>query len=230
MNNPAVTSHILDNPAWAALTGPHAKIAEVEGKARRYPPEVSLFNAIDDIDDQESWRDLAKLAGTDATPVFIRREIRVPAQWETVYSGVGFQLLGDQVEGSKDPTVVTLTNDDVPQMVDLVARTEPGPFAPRTIELGGYIGFKEDGKLIAMAGRRMNPTGWVEISAVCTDPDFRGRGMAGRLVRTLVANIKESGDMPFLHASITNENAIRLYESMGFVIRTELNFGVLKLL
>jgi predicted GNAT family acetyltransferase len=81
-----------------------------------------------------------------------------------------------------------------------------------------------------MAGRRLNPQGWCEISAVCTDPDFRGRGMAGRLVRTLVANIRDGGELPFLHAALTNVNAIRLYESMGFVVRTELNFGVFQLL
>ncbi|MBC7464291.1 MAG: GNAT family N-acetyltransferase [Actinobacteria bacterium] len=220
----------LDNPVWSALNGPHSRLAEVNGRARRYPVEVSLFAGIDDLDDEQSWHDLSQMVGPDDTPVFIRREFRVAPGWEVILSGVGVQMLGDKVEGFRDPDVVDLNDDDVPQMLDLVARTEPGPFALRTIELGGYIGFKEEGKLIAMAGRRMNPLGWCEISAVCTDPDFRGRGMAGRLARTLVANINADGNKPFLHAAASNENAIRLYEAMGFELRTEMNFGVFKLL
>lgn len=225
-----LASTVLDNPAWSALNGPHAHLAEILGSARRYPVEVSLFAGIADLDDESAWLDLAKLVGPEGTPVFIRRELHIPSGWEIIFSGTGVQMLGDKVAGFLDPAVVNLTDADVPQMLDLIARTEPGPFAARTIELGGYIGFKENGKLIAMAGRRMNPTGWCEISAVCTDPDFRGRGLANRLVRTLVANIKASGDNPFLHASTTNVNAIRLYESMGFVLRAEMNFGVFKVL
>ena len=230
MSSKTPSTRVLDNPAWSALNGPHSHLAEVLGSARRYPVEVSLFAGIDDLSDAQAWRDLAELVGPEGTPVFIRREFRVPSEWEVIFSGTGVQMLGDQVESHADPDVESLTYDDLPQMLDLIARTEPGPFAARTIELGGYIGFKENGKLIAMAGRRMNPTGWCEISAVCTDPDFRGRGLANRLVRTLVAKIKMGGDNPFLHASVTNVNAIRLYESMGFVLRSEMNFGVFKLL
>ena len=89
---------------------------------------------------------------------------------------------------------------DVPEILDLVARTQPGPFRPRTIELGTYLGFRHDGALVAMAGERLHPAGWTEISAVCTDPAYRGRGLATRLVSAVGAGIAERGDRVLLHA------------------------------
>lgn len=106
-------------------------------------------------------------------------------------------------------------------MLDLVALTQPGPFLPRTVELGRYLGIRHEGRLIAMAGERLRPPGWTEISAVCTHPDHRGRGLAGLLIRAVAAGIRERGDVPFLHAAADNIQAIRLYESMGFVLRRE---------
>ncbi len=113
-------------------------------------------------------------------------------------------------------------------MMDLIKRTEPGPFFPRTIELGGYLGLRIDGELVAMAGRRINPPGWVEISAVCTAPNHRGNGYAARLVRAVAAGIRDENQLPFLHASGENVNAIRLYESMGFSLRIKPTFAILK--
>jgi len=109
-------------------------------------------------------------------------------------------------------------------MLDLVARTEPGPFRKRAVELGRYLGIRRDGQLVAMAGERLRPRGWVEISAVCTDERFRGRGLGSRLVRAVGAGIVERGELPMLHASAENVNAIRLYESMGFVFRRDREF------
>ena len=113
-------------------------------------------------------------------------------------------------------------------MLELISRTEPGPFLPRTIELGGYLGIKHEGKLVAMAGRRLNPPGWVEISAVCTDEEFRGRGYAARLVKAVAAGIQDSGQTPFLHTGAANMNAIRLYEKLGFKIRLRPEFTILQ--
>jgi ribosomal protein S18 acetylase RimI-like enzyme len=223
-----ISEHILDNPVWAALSGPHSGFSEVFGRARRYPSAISRFAGIDEIDDPQSWRDLATLLAPEGVGVLIRRVLRYPEGWKEIFGGTGVQMIGDRVGGEVDEEAVVLTEADVVQMIDLVARTEPGPFEPRTIDLGGYIGFKEDGKLVAMAGCRMRPSGWREISAVCTDPDFRGKGMGGRLVKNLVANIRAEGDVPFLHASSTNTNAIRLYEKLGFEIRTKVQFAVLQ--
>jgi predicted GNAT family acetyltransferase len=114
---------------------------------------------------------------------------------------------------------VLLGRDDVPETVDLVNRNEPGPFLPRTIELGSYLGFRRDGRLVAMAGERLRPPGFTEISAVCTDDDWRGHGFASRLIRAVAHGIVARGEVPMLHAAATNETAVRLYERLGFTVR-----------
>jgi len=119
---------------------------------------------------------------------------------------------------------VRLGCGDVPEMLDLVKRTNPGPFLPRTVELGTYLGIRRQGALVAMAGERLHPEGWTEISAVCTDEAWRGRGLATRLIRAVGAVIRARGDVPFLHAVATNP-AIKLYEQLGFEHRRSTVFA-----
>ncbi len=220
--------HILDNVAWAALSGPQDSWAEISGNARRFPVDISPFCAIVDLKDPQCWADLATLVGPGGNAVLTGREMNVPPKWEELGGGFGKQMTGEQVFGKKDEDAVALGSNDVPEMLDLVARTEPGPFLPRTVELGGYLGFRVNGALVAMAGRRMHPSGWVEISAVCTDPAHRGMGLGGRLVMAVAAGIRAEGEVPFLHVSETNESAIRLYEKLGFTLRSRGMFKVLK--
>jgi predicted GNAT family acetyltransferase len=112
-------------------------------------------------------------------------------------------------------------------MLELVAETDPGPFLTRTIELGDYLGIRSDGALVAMAGERFRLDGWTEISAVCTKPDHRGRGLASQLVGALVASIQARSQRPFLHVLSTNTGAIRLYEEIGFRVRQAATLSVL---
>jgi ribosomal protein S18 acetylase RimI-like enzyme len=144
---------------------------------------------------------------------------RVPDAWEVTFRMEGVQLVDDGLLTAPEPEAVRLGADDVPEMLDLVARTRPGPFLPRTIELGTYLGIRRGGALVAMAGERLHPPGWTEISAVCTDPAFRGEGLASRLVLAVAHGIRERGETPFLHTGAGNANAIRLYESLGFRLR-----------
>ena len=111
-------------------------------------------------------------------------------------------------------------------MTELVRLTRPGPFRPRTIEMGTYVGIRRNGRLIAMGGERLSPPGYTEISAVCTDPDHRGLGLASRLVLDLAHRIRARGDIPILHADARNVGAIRLYEQLGFVVRREVLFQI----
>ena len=113
----------------------------------------------------------------------------------------------------------------MPEILDLVARTQPGPFRPRTIELGTYLGIRRDGALVAMAGERLHPQGWTEISAVCTDPAYRGQGLATRLVSAVGAGIADRGDRVLLHAAAHNVTAIGLYLSIGFRLRRVTTFN-----
>ncbi|MGN5636878.1 GNAT family N-acetyltransferase [Streptomyces sp. AC154] len=219
----AVPPHILDNAAWAALTGPHAHLAERVGRAARYPTDISPFSALEDPADPRAWDDLAALVGPGAvTPVSGART--VPDGWTVERGGDGVQLVDTALYAEPAPEAEELGPADVPEILDLIALTEPGPFLPRTIELGDYLGIRDHGRLIALAGERLHPPGWTEISAVCTHPDHRGRGLATRLVRAVAAGVRERGDTPFLHAAASNTRAIRLYESIGFTLRRRTRF------
>jgi ribosomal protein S18 acetylase RimI-like enzyme len=217
-------AHPLDNPARASLTGPHAHFAERLGRVLRYPADVSPWLALPDLPDAQDWADVAALAGPGASVTLTALREPPPGDWEVTFRAEGVQLVDDGVAAAPEPEAVLLGPADVPEMLDLVARTRPGPFLPRTVELGTYLGIRRDGALVAMAGERLHPTGWSEISGVCTDESVRGQGLATRLVLAVAHEIRERGETPFLHASATNTNAIRLYESLGFRLRRRTSF------
>ncbi|MFC4942925.1 GNAT family N-acetyltransferase [Pseudonocardia sp. GCM10023141] len=216
--------HVLDNPARASLLGPHAHLAVSHGLAVRYRPDVSVFVTLPAEPDDTAWRDLADLIGPGAVAPLSGLRTPPPAGWEVVSDGAGVQLVDDGVAAAPDAEAVPLGDADVPEMLALVERARPGPFAPRTIEMGTYLGIRRGGRLIAMAGERLHPPGFTEISAVCTDADFRGQGLATRLVHAVAAGIRARGETPFLHAAAMNTNAIRLYESLGFRLRRHNRF------
>jgi ribosomal protein S18 acetylase RimI-like enzyme len=218
----------LDNAAWASLTGAHAHLAEGTSKALRYPADVSPFVAVPSDVDDEVWKALAELVGPGAVValgVSATTVERLPPDWEIQFRAEGLQFIAtDALQSAPEPEAVVLGAADAPEMLDLVARTEPGPFEPRTYLLGTYLGIRRDGALVAMAGERLHPPGFTEISAVCTDPAVRGQGLATRLVQAVAHGIRERGETPFLHTAASNLNAIRLYESIGFVLRRRLQF------
>jgi ribosomal protein S18 acetylase RimI-like enzyme len=219
---------VLTNPVYAALTGAHASFAEVRGNARRYPTAVAPFLGLPDDPTAVDWTDAAQLLGPGGSAALMRPEFEVP-------DGFKLELLIDLVQftapadlAAADPEAVLLGADDVPEMLALVALTDPGPFRSRTIELGTYLGIRRDGELIAMAGTRFSLPGHTEISAVCTHPSARGQGLATRLVRAVAAHIRATGRTPILHTGAANSTAIRLYRSLGFALSQELKVTVLQ--
>lgn len=92
----------------------------------------------------------------------------------------------------------------------------PEFFRRRTPELGRYLGVYQQGRLVAMAGERMRLDGYQEISAICTHPEFTGRGYAARLTTELVNASLQRGSIPFLHVGSHNTRARALYERLGF--------------
>nr|WP_231988063.1 GNAT family N-acetyltransferase [Nakamurella panacisegetis] len=222
--DPSIGDPILDNAVWAALTGPQARFAERRGLASRYDPDVSVFVALADPANPQAWADAAQLIGPGESFALAGSAATVPAGWTWMSVGGGVQLVDVALEKGPDPETSFLGPEDVPEMLALVARNRPGPFRPRTIELGTYLGIRRGGELIAMAGERLHPPGWTEISAVCTDPAYRGQGLGTRLVRAVAHGIAERGDRPFMHAAASNTNAIRLYESIGFRLRRVTDF------
>ncbi|MFJ6567647.1 GNAT family N-acetyltransferase [Streptomyces sp. NPDC091292] len=223
--------HVLDNPAYAALHGPHAHLAEHRGRVVRYPVDVTPWLALPDDLGPADWADLAALYGPGTDVPLLGVRVPLPDGWVRTSRIPGVQLVhdgnygDDGMDAAYDEEAVRLGPADVPEMLDLVERTRPGPFLPRTIELGTYLGIRRDGALVAMAGERLRPPGHTEISAVCTDPAFRGLGLAARLVRAVVAGIRERGETPFLHTGAENAGAIRLYASLGFHLRRTTEFG-----
>ncbi|MWA14870.1 GNAT family N-acetyltransferase [Streptomyces sp. BA2] len=217
-------AHPLDNPAYAALNGPHARFAERRGRVVRYPLDVSPWLGLPDAPDADDWADLAALAGPGADVPLAGVRVALPEGWEVTFDMAGVQLVDDGVAAAPDAEAVRLGADDVPEMLDLVERTRPGPFLPRTVELGTYLGIRRGGVLVAMAGERLRPPGWTEISAVCTDAAYRGEGLATRLILAVAHGIRARGETPFLHTSAQNTNAIRLYESLGFSLRCGTRF------
>ncbi len=220
-----MSTHVLDAPAWAALTGPHAHFAQRRGRVLRYPADVTPFLGMPPAPTAGDWADAAALVGPGGLVPLAGLDGPAPEGWPVTWQVAGVQLVDDGVAGVPDEGAVVLTAADVPEMLALVERTRPGPFLPRTVELGTYLGVRDgDGTLVAMAGERLHPPGWTEISAVCTDPAARGRGLASRLVRALVHGIRERGEQPFLDGAADNP-AIGLYESLGFRLRREVTFA-----
>ncbi|MFC5233880.1 GNAT family N-acetyltransferase [Pseudonocardia zijingensis] len=220
--------HPLDNPAMAALLGPHAHFAERIGRVLRYPPDVSPFAAMPPEPAPADWVAATELVGPGGSVTVSGPRREPPPGWEVLFEGEGVQLVDDGVTPAPAPDAVVLGAADVPEMLALVERTDPGPFRPRTVELGTYLGIRRDGELVAMAGERLHPPGWTEISAVCTAPEHRGHGLATTLVRALVHGIRARGETPFLHAAGTNVTAIRLYESLGFRLRRRTTFAAFR--
>ena len=215
--------HVLDNPALTALTGPHAHFAEGRGRVLRYPVDVSPWLGLPAEPDADDWADVAALVGPGADVMLAGFHGQTPDGWDVPFALDGVQLVDDGLAAAPDPEAVPLGPADVPEMLDLVERTRPGPFLPRTVEMGTYLGIRRGGSLVAMAGERLHPPGWTEISAVCTDPDFRGQGLAGRLILAVAHGIRARGETPFLHTGAGNP-AIGLYESLGFRLRRSTRF------
>jgi ribosomal protein S18 acetylase RimI-like enzyme len=228
---------LLADPVWHALGGPLARFARAadlgSGAARRFEPDVAGFAALSPARSADDWDALASIVDPGELVFLFPLAGDVPDGWKDE-GMVACHLMVADAERSPssasapDVQVEVLDDDDVDAMADLVARTAPGPWAPRTRELGTYVGVREDGALVAMAGERFQPPGCAEVSAVCTDPAARGRGLAALLTAEMMRRIRERGDTPFLHVAQGNDTAIRVYERLGFRIRADVVVGVVR--
>ncbi|GAA1531652.1 GNAT family N-acetyltransferase [Dactylosporangium maewongense] len=216
---------VLDDPVGQSLRGAHAHLARRVGDAATYQEGVSTFVAVPVRPTAADWDDLARLLGSGGFADLFSADVTPPASWEPVFELDGFQMVLDRAEPEAPADgVVELGPGDVEEMLALTEQARPGPFWARTAELGAFHGVREDGALVAMAGERLRPPGWTEISAVCTAPSARGRGLAARVTRAAIDRITGRGERPFLHVASSNTGAIRVYERLGFVVRRPVRF------
>jgi ribosomal protein S18 acetylase RimI-like enzyme len=227
--------HVLDNVIWQALTTRDAPFAESFKDARRFVREVGPLGAFREHGVQ-GYASLAGLVGPGGTVgLFLDDPYQARAGWESVAGAPLLQMVcdngltPDQPNSSKDmPTLVELGTPDSPEMIELTAMTKPGPFGPRTHELGTYLGIRLQGRLVAMAGERLKIPGHTEVSAVCTHPEHTGKGYAAILMVEVMKRIRERGETPFLHVRADNGRAIEIYKRLGFRERKLGHFAVLR--
>jgi ribosomal protein S18 acetylase RimI-like enzyme len=222
-----MSESFLDNPAWHALTGPHAHLALGQGAARHYPRDIAPYSAIA-APTAAAYSDLA----ADIPPGLEARLFRsedecAPPGWKTLSARPITQMVADRsrlpaaLPGEAD--ILPLRRDNAAEMLELVRLARPGPFAPRTPLLGQYIGIRDSrtGQLTAMAGERFCLHGYVELSAIAVHPDARGRGYGAGLTAALARAAFARGDVPFLHVYADNP-AASLYIRLGFGKRRNL--------
>src|SRR5579862_1229278 len=219
----------LDNPIWFALTTEHRILARSHGDARRYPPDVSPLAALLHPTN-DAFADLRQLVSPgEHVALFTASSFAVPGDWQVDRSRWIDQMICEASVASPPVAPLPLGTTDVPEMLELTAATEPGPFLPQTIEMGSYFGIRaSDGRLVAMGGERLRSTTFTEISAVCTHPEFRGHGYARDLTTFLASQILAAGKTPFLH--VKSENGAKVvYQKIGFRLRTAIYLTVISL-
>jgi ribosomal protein S18 acetylase RimI-like enzyme len=219
----------LDNVFWHALNGSQRQFSLGDERARRFREDIGPFGALPDGATAENYAALAELVGSGNSVVLFRDD-PAPDAWEVIGTINAVQMIGPMAPLTHvvDPRVSTLGVDDVDDMMSLTSQTKPGPFLKETWQLGTYLGIRVDGRLVAMAGQRARTPDYVEISAVCTDTEFTGRGLARALVLAQVEIIISAGQVPMLHAAATNTRAISLYEAWGFQHRRTISGAILR--
>lgn len=221
--------HPLDRPIWSALATRQAGLALGDARALRFAPDYGLFAAAADRS-EASLAALAALVPADGQVALVEAQTPAAVPGTVIVStAVIRQMAAPAIIAAPEPdfAIIDLTEADAPQMLALATETRPGPFFARTHQLGDFVGVKAGGRLVAMAGERMKPEGYTEVSGVCTDPGHRGRGYAAALMRVVARRILARGETPFLHSYAHNIGAIGLYESLGFTLRSEMTMQVL---
>ncbi|MEX3937303.1 GNAT family N-acetyltransferase [Paraburkholderia phymatum] len=223
-NRNASGIHPLDDVVWNALVATHQRFSLGNSGAIRYQADVAPFAAMAGYS-PESFAALRSLIEAQGPVTLVTTdEVVPPPGFSVTRRVVVLQMIWQGTLDRRDELQhVRLAVADVPEMLALTTATRPGPFGPRTIELGSYFGVRSQDELVAMAGERMRLDGFTEISAVCVDEAFRGRGYAASLMGLLISTITARGETPFLHVYASNLTAISLYRTLGFIDRRELH-------
>jgi len=213
---------MLDNPAWWALNTLHKDFARGTDHAKRYRKGFLPFIACTDtLDDLVPWIEPGEVF------YIIGRLPALPKGWTMEFELPCAQMVLSALPNSPLmglPPIEILGPDNATEMFDLINSIQPGYYNINTRQLGNYYGIRQQGRLVAMAGERMQFPGFSELSAICTDPSYTGRGYAQHLITHICREQAASNITPFLHTALTNQRAIKLYEHLGFRRRREISF------
>lgn len=222
-------THILDRPAWNALATVHAAFAEGTLHARRYAPSIVPFAAMKD-DTPESIAAITSLPLAGETIALVEaRAIPALAGFEAIIDATLVQMLAENpFERIEDTRIEKLGERDAADMLALATLTKPGPFTLRAQSLGTFWGIRMEGRLVAMGGQRMRQPGFAELSGLCVHPDMQGKGLGKLMLRFVAGEISAGNETVYLHAYKQNAGAVGLYRSLGFAIRSDMHFRVVK--
>ena len=223
-------TNFLANPVFYALSGRDKHLGAGTEKVKYFFEEVSPFASYEE-GYEKGFDDLYEMLPPKRL-ILLNNPVRIniPPNWKIIVDIAGVQMVHQKHMPYEygDMNIVPLGKENVPEMVALAKLTKPGPFASRTIEFGHYHGIFENGRLAAMTGQRMHVDRFNEVSAVCTHPDFLGKGYATALTQHQVNLIYEQGYQPFLHVRGDNTRAIKVYERLGFAVSRPMNFYFLR--
>jgi predicted GNAT family acetyltransferase len=220
---------LLDHPVWSALTTRQRALAEGNTRALRYPAAMTPFADMPDMSAASFAALAALMSPQEVVGLFTPDAVTAPDGFKAMLAETLEQMLGTPAESRLPGSeIVRLGADDVPAMMALTSLTKPGPFGTRTHELGTFLGIKVAGELVAMAGERMKPGNFTEMTAICVHPDHRGRGYAQALLAAVSRQILARGEIPFLHVFTHNTSAIALYQRQGMTIRRRLHVTALQ--
>lgn len=223
-----MSSSELDNPIWASLQSTHRGLAQRKGDAARYPAEFAPFLGVEDAE-MNAADAVASLVAIEETVYLLGVVPRLPEAWSLhAYPPLAQMICTTPITVIDGPEIIELSDAHRADVLALTALVYPHYFRPRTMELGRYFGIYQDGRLAAIIGERMGTDGFQEMSAICTHPDFNGRGYARRLTAMLTNDTLERGRTPFLHVSHANHRAVRLYEQIGYRHRSDIGFWSLR--
>jgi ribosomal protein S18 acetylase RimI-like enzyme len=213
----------LDNPVWSSLTGEHAALGRRSLHAARYFADVAPFAGADPYG-KNAGEELAELVVPGESVLFVGP---VPEMSSTAWRMEPLESIAQMISESTpapsdSPSIIELSATHIADVLDLTARVYPHYFRARTMAMGRYLGIVDGGKLAAMAGERMRFGRYVELSTICTDPAYTGRGYAQHLVNRLIGEIRNANRIPFLHVSHRNARAKTLYEHLGFRVRADI--------
>jgi ribosomal protein S18 acetylase RimI-like enzyme len=219
-----MTAQPLENPFWAALSTHHAKLSTVDERAGRYLSDVAPFAGVR-TDDARAVAQLERLVSPGESVYLLGLVPELGPAWTVQKRASLPQMVCDSaITVAPGPQWIELTETHRADMVELTTLVFPGFFRARTQEMGRYIGIYDGSRLVAMSGERLRVDGYQEISAVCTHPDYTGRGYAQRLVAEISNAARARGFIPFLHVYRENVRAVSVYERLGFAVRKELPF------